>query len=469
MTRILYWNIQQFSRNKIANPSAAVVGGNGGLSQAAASRQRRQQILNVVAAFDPQILVVVEVSTGNHGPGQLLTRTKGRGGCRALAWMLRNQMPNGGDWQMVPPLQVGQNGPAEGVAVFYRAVDRAVGGAVVVNRYFTGPDRWTGGENGITARGGGAIGDYPAQEANLLMALPPGKVPRIIPFAALYGGGNRETRRAARVDFLTAGMAPVAVNFGNANYRTPYMTTFTEQTVAGGAIKDITLFTVHTPPRFPAAPNFINAMATAADIMDQLAANEVKVIVGDFNVNLLLANGNQAAFYNNLLAVDAAGDQYILGLHALPGWVPGNVAANKGYFATHIKKGKRAILWSTAANQPFYPGYGYVGATTQASLYSIDNILIKQAGVPPVANNGVTIANTVVGSPLNGRMPLPPGVSQGAVALADEFGAIPMGVAWPSAPNAPPTQNGLAAALRGWNNYGRIFSTSDHLGVYGVV
>jgi hypothetical protein len=200
----------------------------------------------------------------------------------------------------------------------------------------------------------------------------------------------------------------------------------------------------------------LNSVAQIAD--GPLAANEVRVVLGDFNVNLL--NADLARTRNDNYEA-LAGNGYTLGINR-PGGPLNDWLDYLDYFATHIRRTGNASYWSKPQNQ-YYPGYGYTGTHIVQNFYSIDNILARYgaAAAGPMAN--VTILNGVVGSNY-GVFAMPPGappigtynlpIGMGSLAL---FGA-PEAI-------APPYSAGRQAAFRGWNNYGRIRSTSDHLAI----
>jgi hypothetical protein len=273
---------------------------------------------------------------------------------------------------------------------------------------------------------------------------------RVIPAGTQYSAGIDERLCAARFSFRNLVGAPINYN----GYRSPYMATFSE--VNGPAIRDISVIAIHAPPSAATAAVYLNQLANNQDVAAVLGGNERRVIVGDFNVNLLAVNGGDANRYAALTALGYA--QQLV--PPIPG-IPVNLNAYKGYFATHLKGRNSAFLWSTAAAVRPYPGYQYIGSQMGGNVYSIDNILVR-GGMP--AN--FAIVNSVVGSHLN-VVPAPPnGAPIGIAGLNSVFGNPPVG--WPSNP-APASVPGLPRSLRGWNNYGRVRSTSDHFALIVTV
>jgi hypothetical protein len=462
MTRVLYWNIQQFSGNKIGDPD-----------DPGKSANRLGKIIAIVTAMAPDIFVVVEVSTGWNAPGELITAGQGERGTNLL---LGHLQALAADWRLVPPLVVGQE-KAEGVAVFYRGTTTAGG-----QRIFTGPNRWSGGIGGRSVPGGAAAVAYPGTQTAWF------GVSRAVPAAARPAAniGRQENVLAACVGFTNA--AGAACNFGN--YREPYLCTFSETAVVGGpATRNISLFAVHTKPRSDIAAATMQTFATATEIAGALGAGEVRVIVGDFNLNLLNADGTDA------LAAPAAGPPNdtrlayapFLGLNyvpllRMPGPPPGaepDLSAYKGYATTHIKK-RKARFMSRGGGRLDYPGFGYAGAATRSNLYSIDNILVLQN--PALANYNMTVANNVVGMPYLNPLavahvpfttalpfgPFPVASTMNVPVVAPIVAAFPWAVAAGS-PNLNRHTIGTASTLFSWLNYGSIYSTSDHFALCAEV
>lgn len=475
MTRVLIWNIQQFSVNKIFSASTVVSPGHGGLQDQVAAAQRRNVINHVLAATNPDIIVIVEVSSGENIAGDLATPT---GGIEALAHMLfafNQHLGTPGGWNAVPPLYVGTGGRAETIGILYRRTNNAG----TVSRYLTGPNIWTGGTAGMSVRPG--MGAPPATPYTGIplpigtvningMLVPFGVgagVARQIPAGALHNPGVFENLVAARTAFDDGNGTATDVNFGP--LRQPYMVSFTEAATVGGAIqRNLTLFAIHSPPNNIDAQAYINRLAVIPDVVGPLGANETRVVGGDFNINLLAANGTGSGAYNNLTN---APNNYSLLLAPTAAGIPANLGQYHGYFSTHIR-GKHndaasLFMWSNGVFNPSaYPGYGYVGSDfAMVPVYSIDNVLVW-----PLAghNYQTTVMNLVTGTPLNAvAMPAdnPP---PGTIVMAPALGAAPFG--WPDAPLANDYPGiGPARAMTGWNNYGRLRNTSDHFGIYVTV
>ncbi len=464
MTRILYWNIENFGVNKVDNPSFAVTPGHGGLQDDEASVVRRDLILEHITQLTPDIIVVVEVSTG-AAAGDLIPNTGGLQGCEFLLTHLRGNAPyNAQNWRLVPPLIVGQGGVRESVAVFFR------GNTGAVNRFFTGPNWYTGGYAGQSVDPGAAAAvAYPnvVGQPNILSMLAPGGVARNTPPNArpVANANMPETQLAARIRFASNAAPPAPVNFGF--FRQPYMTTFTE---IGGAVnpRHLTIFACHAPPANFFANQFMALLPTMADITNGPAGGETQVICGDFNLNLLTPAGADANPYAGLTA---APHNYFRKL-VPAGAPPAPLGGYKGYFATHIRpKPNRAtandlFLWSSNAALSPYPGYGYFGSNFAVNFYSIDNVLVRPAAV----GQTMTVANSVVGTPMNAVLPTPGGAPPGIDPFPHDMqNLLPAGLVWPEAPNAAPFTIGMAGNRKGWWNYGHIRNTSDHFALMAQV
>jgi endonuclease/exonuclease/phosphatase family metal-dependent hydrolase len=444
MTRIMFWNIEKFGLNKVTNPSGHRQRG-ANVSQAAAAAERMTLIVRMVQQANPDIIVVVEVTTGAGLPGTMVGEQGVKG-----AWTLLINLQWASlvkDWCLVPPLRTSNR---EGVAVLYRKTKLV----------FSGPYRWSGGPGGSAAAPPigpaapppGIVGAAYGFPENMLV----GK--RKVPDGARYNAKVKENFCAAQ----TTGWTPYPAGGALAPLRPrePYLTTFAE-TGAGGFVRDIAIISIHAPAKAAPAATYLRALATVNEIVKASVANEVRVVAGDFNVNLLNAEGKLAASYERLLRLPAPLN-FALGL--TPAAVPagGLPAAAPGYYATHIKTRRGAEFWPP--NSAIYPGYGYIGSADVANLYAIDNIFTRGGVIPP----NFTILNPVVGSPFRAFVPPPAYAPPLGTIAVNRRGGLPTPAAEPPAPEAVPdpalaANIGQQQSFRGWNNYGRIRSTSDHL------
>lgn len=439
MTRVLYWNVENFALNKIqAPPSRKRVRG-GALSLADASADRLDYMFYHIQDANPEIFVLVELETSYGGVGtqrgQLVSNNDGRSGAYALLQELRLVAP---DWMLVPPIITGPN---ESVAVYYRST----------NLIFTGPNVWPGGAGGTSSRIP-PRGDYPVDGVFDQMLPNPA---RLVPPAALQNQGFSERRCAARVDFLDTAPLHPAKNYGI--QRAPYMVSFYNTAL----LQNITLFAIHSPATNHQARTYLQDLATVQEIVAANAANEIRVIVGDFNHNLLRNDLTPAQSYQH-----GALNTYGLGITANPAAPMAPVNGYSMAYGTHLKKRTKAGCWQSNAADAFYPGYGYFSKKN----YAIDNILTRYgAGVAAPVPTNFTIFNGVVGAPYNTVVPPVPAIPGpppfGTIAFANDLQAnIPgfnQGIPLPL--NGPPFVINLKTIFRSWVNFTHIRSTSDHL------
>ncbi|MCB1656488.1 MAG: hypothetical protein KDI41_22185 [Pseudomonadales bacterium] len=453
MTRVLYWNIEKFATNKIANPGNGRQNG-AALNQNQASVQRLAYINAhfgitgaLGAASPPDIFVVVEVATGYDGRG-IIARGSGPAGALTLLAALQATTGNP-NWRLVPPLQTG---PRESVAVYYDST----------NYVFTGPWQWPGGVGPAfdpAGMGPPPVAAYPAPFVAPIVAN------AVVAAGAAHNVGIAQSRLAAATGFTyAAALAPALagpINFGGV--RAPYWVSFAELGVGPAprpVARNISLFCIHSPANAGAGV-YLRRLDRIAEIADgPLAGNEVRVVLGDFNVNLL---NNDPLLTRNGNYATLAGNGYALGIDR-PGGPPAPLNGWPGYFATHIRRTSHASYWSRNAQLEYYPGYGYTGTHVIANFYSIDNILARYGGAAggPMAN--VTVLNGIVGSNYGAIAPPPGAAPIGTYNLPIRMGNLVQFGAPPPA-QAPVHNVGRQGAFRGWGNYGCIRSTSDHLAI----
>ncbi len=395
------------------------------------------------------------VATGNFVGGSGVNASLG------LLTSIRNATNNPA-WKLVPPLQTG---PREAVAVYYDALNYA----------FTGPFQWPGGVGPSfdpSAPNPLPTASYPAP---FNLALPN----RSIPQGSRSNGGISERRVAAAWKFQYKANHFVQGNYNFNGMRVPYWVTFVEldnNQNPPTVLRELSLFVVHAPASTGPAQFYLRDLELLAEITDpapnaQNPPAGVRVVLGDFNVNLLKPDMTRNGYYLSL-----ANAGYTLGIDR-PGAAPNPLAGYKGYFATHIKRGKNATYWSTNAVTDYYPGYGYIGSSLDSlpNFYSIDNILARYLGNNvggPMAN--VTVLNGIVGSPysiVNAPAGNPPvGVYRLPIYLAaGRPPPPPPRLFAPPPQQAPQFSAGRRGAFKGWDNFGRIRSTSDHLAIVADV
>lgn len=444
MARILYWNIQQFGINKINNPSRKRQRGSSVNGQVA-SAARRNLIISTLTANPPDVFVVVETSTGGGAEGTLVT-AGGQQGALDLLTGIRGAL--GANWMLVPPLILGQGGVSEGISVYFNS-------ATLI---FTGPFGWQGGANPaneIAVIGIPNLLQYPAPwylgAGNVNNTLPAAATPVT---AGIINPNIAQELLAGQWLFVDGGNPANRLQFPAAGNRPPFLTTFWD----AANNRNIKLLSYHASPNFGPAAAGTNALSTIREMTANMGAQDAGVIVGDFNIDIF--NGFFAPLaYNNLIAAGYA-------RQINP--TPNNAFPEKSYVCTHIKTSNQAKPWDANG----YPGYGYIGSNTNFPGYdSIDNILTLYGGAAGGPATNITVLNRVTGSPYNSMVP-PAGTPPGnyAVNSGMDLNMAGLPVALPLPPNGPngvggytPGTIGALKRFTGWNNYGVVRSTSDHM------
>ncbi len=440
--RILYWNIENFAFNKIANPVTNKRQKGASRTMANAAIDRKDYItahftgLNVA----PHIMVVVEVETGYDAPGRIV-RGAGANGATTLLTEIRNSTGNP-NWMLVPPLQTGPN---EAVGVYYDSTSLV----------FTGPYVWPGGA-GVVPQPAAVPGAYPPPFNTTI------NTGRNVPPGALYNVGIAENSCAASVTYtFNNNLAflqgqPVPFFF----QRAPYMVTFAELDNNNAVIANLTLFAVHSPANAFAAGMYLRDLANYEEITNANDNDEIRTIVGDFNVNLMSASTAMPPYAESGSYTPLQTENYNLELVPLAA-PPAGPDGYPGYYATHIKRGSKSTYWDTAQKTDYYPGYGMIGSSLVQNFYAIDNIFTRYgAGLAPPANINFTIINGIVGSPYTLHGVPAAGTPQGSlnfnIRMASPAFAAPLA-------NGPAFTVGRRSSFNAWDNYGFIRSTSDHL------
>jgi hypothetical protein len=444
MTRVLFWNINNFGTNGFfpgANDRQRSVGNDGEYDEPAApadAEDRLEVLLGVIETIEPDIVSVVEVQPGAIGiaAGKVLADVA----AVDLLERIRDEVEFAGadEFCLVPPLVSGVGGKAEGVAVYYRK-DRL---------QFLGPYRWNG-EQAEPAADVAVPAAYP-QEWDF--GLPHRKV--------ADGWTNEkqwEDRLAGQYAFVQLAEAP-ALQFPTAGMRTPWLTCFRD--IAGGRL--VKLLSYHAPPNTEDASLGIRRLAQIAEMSGAIAANEVRCIVGDFNVSTLVAFDRAFAF-GPLTGVGG----YTLQFN------PAAIAAERrpqGYFTTFLQRAATATPWISTHQGAVvygYPGFGYMER-------AIDSALTRHgAGAGAVANQ--TICNPVTESPYDDDPAPPAGVVIGSLDVLGYMDGEPhvlhyapwddeLGV--DESEEDPPDKyeaDDVATEFREWENFTHIRSCSDHL------
>ena len=534
-TRILYWNIQQFSIAKV-NSVTAVNNPVGG--RATRGQDRLHHIINeVVAQINPDIFVIVEVQAGGGyrqfvNEGQPILGQFAQRASMIILQQLR-ALPNPNpaqpnphqNWCLIPPINVGGgggnnlgfaqgNGMREGIAVYYRSDKLQFIGPYVMTSFANVLHAKSPNQPNLTV---GDLADYPAWANGAFGgAAMPNNIPRTHNIGRLGGQGRpvrvRENQFAGQYAYYPLPNPPLPlplpnqgnrIHFPNANNRSPYLTSFIDLNHPNNRI--IKLFSFHSSPG--TADDAVARLAQIPEIQN-VAANEVSVIVGDFNVDSFVAYArpNPAQGFNNPNQTNpyfglTNTQNYTMHLSPLNAGALSN--DRKPYCSTHYLPVLNQLVQQpdfatplnnmSAQNPPMtgdYPSYGFM-----SNNGAIDNIFTRygnNANPIPPNNPNITIANTLTGKPYNTVMQqiaanppwnavaqIPPvGVTNeltGGHAVPSTLQNLvlplpdPLNLAgyqaggYPDTPAANPVQH--TRVFSEWHNFERIRSTSDHLAI----
>jgi hypothetical protein len=452
MTRILYWNLQNFSLRKLQNNRSWE-------TIQEANRRKKHVVREVIAPKQaaghpppakPDLIVITEVFDRvqeiSHQGVALPAASRPGMGVLLLLEEIKRRL--GRTWCVVPPLCVGDEGFREGVAVFYDAA----------KLQFTGPYVWTNNDGfgrgrAPTAQTLPALTDYTVSWEN---GLPHPNNPdaRYNRTWIVAGQNVPEWRSAARWEHYNN--APQRINFPYPRNRSPYYTRMKDLTNN----RTLKLFAVHTSPR--SADAATKAVAAIPDLVP--GANEVSVVVGDFNVDSFKPGAVAAGgSYHPLLNL-----QFTMLLDPRQGGAVN--PARRPYCLTHLLPPSLATPFNANGVPPdpqhnVYPRFGYMGSTAIRPLRatdsgSIDNIFLRYAaGLAPPANFNTTIVNTVVGKPY--QAPPAPGIGPG-LTEGHHYASSMMPPGIPAAGVNPAPGIGTFMAP---GNFKKIITSSDHLAI----
>ena len=478
MTRILYWNIENFSKAKIVAPANATW-----MEAAEAASRLSYMVQNVmrgpVGGPIPDIIVVVEVfirgvDVGIEGVVMRSQSDAGQGVLLLLAQMRADAtMGNaaGSNWCVVPPVILGELGMREGVAVFYNAT----------TLQFTGPNLLynigggVGQSQPVNAATYAARGNYSAGwQAGLPVALArtthfPG-VANPIPEHQLAGEWQYYTVPPARpVPSPAIGIPANRIQFPHQGCRGPFLTRFLEVNAPN---RTLNLFSVHTSP--VTSRQAVTSMGNVQEMAAVPAANDVNIILGDFNVDTFKA---QRVAYNWMLPL------YTCELDARAHHAGAVIPARKPYCMTHLLPVADATPFNNigigVATDPqhnVYPRYGYMGSAWPYinNTGAIDNIFTAYGAAAGGPATNITVINTLTGTPYNFLAAAPPGVTAELTGGLQYAATIPL--AFNPLITVPPAAAGTGGIhslamtaymhrniFQLWNNFGKVHSTSDHL------
>jgi len=281
-TKILVWNIQNFTINKIdfekgeriALPSPPSV-----FFATSSTILKNDYIIDNVALANPDIFIVIEVVSGRGPKGSMVT-SKGAMGVQTLLKRLKSLSNN---WFLVPPLKltdqiqvaeiddegpdedlselISEGGYTEAIAVFFRKdkVD------------FVGPNVWptvpgndNPGKASVPPGPGVVAGAYPAEWQSCL--------PRNDDGSYNYFAGRADFRTAGGDEWL----------FPAIQSRRPFLTKFRERQ---GMRRFLTIASVHFPPQPAPAKQAFVALVEYFNTDYAIAQDEIILIAGDYNIN----------------------------------------------------------------------------------------------------------------------------------------------------------------------------------------
>ncbi len=477
MTSVLFWNINNFSEAKIEDPK----------NPFHAQHRCNHIAEEVFIRNTPHIFVVVEVHQRQvQGAEGSLVGGHGKSGVLRLLDELRDVTDNR-YWSLVPPVKLGGGdlgtGVREAVAVFYDAQFLK----------FTGPFLWAqtpevGFPCGMPIQAayvGHNIAYNQFREYNHdgSQVLNTNNIDYPVNTIAAFNNNIRQVRHTVNgnpVDIPENQHAgqwyfldenDFYLNFPNEDSRSPFLTRFKE---VGGHERTINLYSIHTSPS--SAKKAVRNLARIPAIANPTPAATVDVIVGDFNVDSFNPSKGYKSFrtyYDTLLNV---ANPFRMALNPLY-----NNAINndrRPFCMTHLLGTNEARPYNAngVAADPqhnVYPRFGYMGSKGGDNFQdvvhtgSIDNVFYRHGAnsYPPVPNN-ISVVNTVVGKPYNQSMP-------GAAVTVELRGGMTYesslinGIPIPQGVNPELNNNRpRLKKFRKWDNYDRIYNTSDHLALY---
>lgn len=453
MTRILYWNLSKFSKNKI---DAAGAG-------APHALDRLAHILgNVFGANPPHIFVIVECHAGLQEVGfwGTLPSANVRAAVTKLLVDIRNWTGNP-NWYVVPPACIGEVGFREGVAVFFDGTNLRFDGP-----YVRGPDYRTAGYTEPITRACPAMRTQRPHDAKATWPNGPQNYPAVwntLPNRDTTIGdpvtGNRVPENQAAAQWEFSDIAGNALSFPNAWHRAPYLVRFREN-VGAANVRTIKLLAIHTSPA--AAAGGVRQIGSIAGLAPT-GAHGVTVVLGDFNVDTISSIGTYQAIEN-------AG--FRMRINPRNGGAAA-VPASEPYCQTHLLPTDKATPFNAvgvAAANPTHnpdPAYGYMGSMGgflfRSTVYAaaIDNVFTWYAtpADEPAAPN-TTVVNTIVGAPYAN---LPGAVSASLTGAHNYVSALQTGIPAGGVQDNPPGSDVDRDRFRLWDNFGVIRDTSDHL------
>ncbi|MFI2242484.1 hypothetical protein [Streptomyces chrestomyceticus] len=420
--RIMMWNIQNLGLGKMTATSDDP------------HLRRLDYIVDSVIRCDPGIFVVLEVSTEDlhlkvSGLQFGAVISAGSGAVAVLEILGHLRVRTGRDWRLVPPLISGAEGRKEGVAVFFDNGRVNFRGPLQLDEFPADAGRTIQRAGGL----GGAAATYRAPWADAL--------PATVPTGPPIGGGLRQNQLAGHTYFETPG-GNTPLCFPRPEHRSPLLTRFQE---VGNQQRVFTVLSAHLPPEPNWAREAVREIMRIPPVTADLAANEVRVILGDLNLNAL--DPRQVHSLNPVISRPVrrtgAGATHFERFHFLD--------------PTMLRSTDQASLGGTAPYLDYLTPFSYPGGPT--GWKALDHIFAAygaNAGyTPPPGFGQGYVLDRVAGTPLNPAPgftplpPLPPPAVQRSV---------------PALQTLPPAQRD--EQFRRIHNFGKIRGASDHMAVF---
>lgn len=452
MTRVLFWNINNFSSNKVDNQTSQ-------LTTTQSMMRDNHIIRDVFNQNVPDIFVIVEVF--NRRNDTLLSGVpvfgNARVGVTQLLTEIRSATVND-KWMVVPAITSGKYGYTEGVAVFYNSVNLHFLGP-----YVYGPDYMTvwGYTRPINRACPLANTVRPNNCPNTWLNGPqayPDPWAGCLPnraYALQNANMPNEDMLAGQWQFPVTGGV---LSFPNHYNRSPFFTKFLDP---NNNDRIINLYSVHTSP--DSAMYGTRQVIKIPNIAP--GGNEVTVIAGDFNVDCFAKNSLYA--YRELLNAN-----FVMGLDPRDG--TGQINNERWpYCMTHLLPTADATPFGTAnvaqpnAQMNVYPRFGYMGSSWPSVTMTgaLDNIFVRYGQNTAGAMQNMTVVNSVVGSPYTALDGNTPAAALNVVGTLNYPAQISDGgIALPGGEDATsPDMDLFMEWFQQYGNFGVIRDTSDHL------
>ncbi len=460
MTRILFWNIENFSDDTINATTTA------GTNRRDVILQHLRQLYNpllppspaTLLRDSPDIFAVVEVcgmrlKFGDRVAGEVMDQTlpPAAGVIQLLADINADPgIKNHGAWRLIPPIVSGQDGYREGVAIFYNSTNLIFTGPNLYNPTAAIPAVPPATRTGMSIPvGAGAPGNYPGTFANTLpaVAVHPLLPPVAAPIAARLPAGVLQNQLAGQWEFNTAtgsptpklrfpgvgvdpsspivsGLAPAPTSMighgslgtaaGTGKERSPFLVTFWD-TINN---REIQLLVYHSSPDSAVAAT---AMLGHIQELQPPTYPQVSVIAGDFNIDVtgpsVLAAFAYAPLTAHLLYAQQIQRPPLTPQVTATGATLPFLTFEKSYVYTMVysiknKKNPRdedrsskyyPYPYSTPYPSDNYPSFDGVSNEDsrpyQMLTLNADNIFIRYAPPLPPGPNNTTIVNLITGTP----------------------------------------------------------------------